>query len=93
MEQNHNAEGRYTLNGENRELLNELITEKNCTDRELKILQMRFGLPDGEPHTLEETAQAFGITRERIRQIEDNVIRRISRTSRRRRKPIEDYYK
>ena len=43
---------------------------KNMTPRERKILSLRFGLKDGEAHTLRDTAKYFGITRERVRQIE-----------------------
>ena len=60
------------------------------TPREAAVLRMRFGLEDGHTHTLEEVAEAFGVTRERIRQIERKAIRprHIHR-----RKPISDFYK
>jgi len=45
--------------------------------REKKILEMRFGLTDGINHTLEEVGKEFGVTRERIRQIEAKAIERI----------------
>ena len=45
--------------------------------REAKVLSMRFGLTDGQPRTLEETAHAFGVTRERIRQIEAEAIAKL----------------
>ena len=45
--------------------------------REQKILEMRFGLNDGVTHTLEEVGQEFGVTRERIRQIEAKALERI----------------
>jgi RNA polymerase primary sigma factor len=51
---------------------------KNLTPREQKILEMRFGLADGVTHTLEEVGQEFGVTRERIRQIEAKALERIS---------------
>jgi len=47
------------------------------TPREQKILEMRFGLSDGVAHTLEEVGQEFGVTRERIRQIEAKALEKI----------------
>lgn len=55
--------------------LDEIIDE--LTPREQKILEMRFGLKDGVTHTLEEVGQVFGVTRERIRQIEAKALDRI----------------
>jgi len=49
----------------------------DLTPREQKILNMRFGLDDGVTHTLEEVGEAFGVTRERIRQIEAKALERI----------------
>jgi len=46
-------------------------------DRERAVLEMRFGLKDGESHTLEEVGQAFGVTRERVRQIESKALRKL----------------
>ena len=54
------------------------------TPREAAVLRMRFGLEDGHTRTLEEVARAFGVTRERIRQIENKAIRRHVRLKRRR---------
>jgi RNA polymerase primary sigma factor len=53
-------------------LLKERIAEvlKSLTPREREVIEMRFGLKDGTPRTLDEVAQTYGITRERIRQIE-----------------------
>jgi len=48
-------------------------------DREAQILILRFGLVDGRPRTLEEVGREFGLTRERIRQIEDDTLRRLRR--------------
>ncbi len=50
---------------------------QELTPREQKILEMRFGLHDGVSHTLEEVGQEFGVTRERIRQIEAKALERI----------------
>jgi RNA polymerase primary sigma factor len=49
----------------------------NLTDRETRILEMRYGLKDGREHTLEEVGQEFSVTRERIRQIELKAIRKL----------------
>ncbi|MEA3339146.1 MAG: sigma-70 family RNA polymerase sigma factor [Chloroflexota bacterium] len=46
-------------------------------DRERAVLEMRFGLKDGESHTLEEVGQSFGVTRERVRQIESKALRKL----------------
>lgn len=51
----------------------------DLTPREQKILEMRFGLMDGVAHTLEEVGQEFGVTRERIRQIEAKALERIKK--------------
>jgi RNA polymerase primary sigma factor len=45
--------------------------------REREVLEMRFGLRDGESHTLEEVGHAFGVTRERVRQIESKALRKL----------------
>ncbi len=58
-----------------RERLKEILID--LTPREQKILSMRFGLEDGITHTLEEVGQEFGVTRERIRQIEAKALERI----------------
>lgn len=50
---------------------------KDLTDREQKILAMRFGLDDGVKHTLEEVGQQFGVTRERIRQIAARALEKL----------------
>lgn len=54
---------------------------KNLTDRETKILEMRYGLVDGREHTLEEVGERFSVTRERIRQIELMAIRKLQHPS------------
>jgi RNA polymerase primary sigma factor len=53
------------------------IAIKELSPREQKILEMRFGLSDGVTHTLEEVGQEFGVTRERIRQIEAKALEKI----------------
>ncbi len=58
-----------------RERLKEILVD--LTPREQKILAMRFGLEDGVTHTLEEVGKEFGVTRERIRQIEAKALERI----------------
>ena len=51
---------------------------KELTEREAGIIKFRYGLSDGKAHTLEETGRAFSLTRERIRQIEKNVLKRLA---------------
>ncbi|MBP1769207.1 MAG: rpoD, partial [Candidatus Aminicenantes bacterium] len=55
---------------------------KSLTDREGRVLKMRFGLGDGNEHTLEEVGQQFKVTRERIRQIEAKALRKLKHPSR-----------
>lgn len=52
------------------------------TEREQNVLKLRFGLEDGRPRTLEEVGQVFGVTRERIRQIEAKALRKLRHPSR-----------
>jgi RNA polymerase primary sigma factor len=59
------------------------------TDRERAVIEMRFGLHDGKDHTLEEVGREFGVTRERIRQIEAKALRKLRHPSRS--KALRDY--
>jgi RNA polymerase primary sigma factor len=59
------------------------------TDREREVLEMRFGLKDGQDHTLEEVGQHFRVTRERIRQIEAKALRKLRHPTRSR--TLRDY--
>ena len=63
---------------------------RNLTDRERKVLVLRFGLEDGHQRTLEEVGQEFGVTRERIRQIEAKALRKLRHPSRG--KALKDYW-
>src|SRR5690606_27646408 len=54
---------------------------RKLSPRQAKILMLRFGLHDGTPHTLEEIGQRLGVTRERIRQLEDKALRRLRHPS------------
>jgi RNA polymerase primary sigma factor len=67
----HHAASRKLLKTHITDVLNDL------TPREQKILKIRFGLEDGVAHTLEEVGQEFGVTRERIRQIEAKALEKI----------------
>jgi RNA polymerase primary sigma factor len=59
------------------------------SEREREVLEMRFGLNDGKDHTLEEVGRSFGVTRERIRQIEAKALRKLRHPSRS--KSLRDY--
>jgi RNA polymerase primary sigma factor len=63
---------------------------QNLTERERKVLVLRFGLEDGHQRTLEEVGQEFGVTRERIRQIEAKALRKLRHPSRG--KALKDYW-
>ncbi len=58
-----------------REKVNEVLS--TLSPREARILRLRFGLDNDHPYTLEEVGQKFGLTRERIRQIEGKALRRL----------------
>ncbi len=70
-----------------REQLDEVLD--TLTPREKKVLQLRFGLNDGRSRTLEEVGNVFGVTRERIRQIEAKALRKLRHPSRS--KKLKDY--
>jgi RNA polymerase primary sigma factor len=74
-----------------KELLREEIERllNSLTPREARVLQLRYGLADGHSYTLEEVGDRFGVTRERIRQIETKAIRRLRHPTRSRK--LRDY--
>ncbi len=74
-----------------RQLLKEHMEEvlSTLSDREKKVLILRFGLDDGRPRTLEEVGKEFAVTRERIRQIEAKALRKLRHPSRS--KKLKDY--
>ena len=65
-----------------KEQLHSILT--SLSERERAVLEMRFGLKDGESHTLEEVGRAFGVTRERVRQIESKALRKLRHPGHRR---------
>ena len=71
----------YTINESFKEEIDAIL--KTLTPREEKVLRLRFGLVDGKAHTLEDVGKEFGVTRERIRQIESKAIRRLRSPNRR----------
>jgi len=74
-----------------RELLREQMQDilRSLSKRERDVLELRFGLVDGESHTLEQVGQKFGVTRERIRQIEAKALRKLRHPTRSRK--LRDY--
>ncbi len=70
-----------------RKALDEVL--ETLTDREEKVLRLRYGLLDGKTHTLEEVGKEFGVTRERIRQIEGKALRKLRQPSRQ--KKLRDF--
>mgnify|MGYP002578190623 FL=1 len=77
----------YAANELLKDELNEVLLE--LTDREEKVLRLRFGLDDGRTRTLEEVGKEFNVTRERIRQIEAKALRKLRHPSRS--KKLKDY--
>ncbi len=73
------------------QLLKEQVEDvlDSLTGRERRVLQLRFGLDDGRQRTLEEVGREFGVTRERIRQIEAKALRKLRHPSRS--KKLRDY--
>lgn len=74
-----------------KQLLKDHLEEVLATlsEREAKVLILRFGLDGGQPKTLEDVGKVFGVTRERIRQIEAKALRKLKHPSRR--KKLQDY--
>jgi RNA polymerase primary sigma factor len=74
-----------------RQLLKEQMSDilASLSERERQVLEMRFGLKDGQGRTLEEVGQEFGVTRERIRQIEAKALRKLRHPIRS--KKLRDY--
>ena len=74
-----------------RQMLREQIRAAltSLADREREVIEMRFGIVDGQDHTLEEVSRFFDVTRERIRQIEAKALRKLRHPSRS--KPLRDY--
>ena len=73
-------------------LLKEQVNDvlHTLSDRERRVLQLRFGLEDGRDRTLEVIGREFGVTRERIRQIEAKALRKLRHPTRSRR--LKDYF-
>jgi len=67
--------------------LREALDELN--ERERAVVRLRFGLEDGQAHTLEEVGKTFGVTRERIRQIESKTLAKLRHPNKRQK--LQDY--
>jgi RNA polymerase primary sigma factor len=82
--EDENAEG--PVDATSNQLLREQLQTilDSLSERERAVLELRFGLEDGEAHTLEEVGQAFGVTRERVRQIESKALRKLRHPGHRR---------
>lgn len=78
----------YVMNNNLRDKLLEMIS--SFSDRERDVIMLRFGFYDGKPRTLEEVGQKYGVTRERIRQIESKALRKLKHPARI--KKLEGYY-
>jgi len=77
----------YSVNEWIKDALNDVL--QTLTDREERVLRLRYGLLDGRTHTLEEVGKEFGVTRERIRQIEGKALRKLRQPSRQ--KKLRDF--
>lgn len=75
-----------------RKMLNDALDETldGLSERERAVVRMRFGLDDGQPHTLEEVGREFGVTRERIRQIESKTLAKLRQPQRSQK--LRDYF-
>ena len=87
-DENAPAAAEVASNAMMREQLQEVL--HTLTPREEKVIRLRFGLEDGQAHTLEEVGKEFNVTRERIRQIEAKALRKIRHPGRS--KKLRDYY-
>lgn len=87
-DENAPAPAEVASNAMMREQLQEVL--HTLTPREEKVIRLRFGLEDGQAHTLEEVGKEFNVTRERIRQIEAKALRKIRHPNRS--KKLRDYY-
>ena len=88
VDENAPAPAEVASNAMMREQLQEVL--HTLTPREEKVIRLRFGLEDGQAHTLEEVGKEFNVTRERIRQIEAKALRKIRHPGRS--KKLRDYY-
>ena len=68
----------YTNNQYLKKEVNEIL--KELPERDQMILKMRFGLIDGTPKTLQEVGDVYNVTRERVRQLEQNALRKLNRS-------------
>ena len=87
-DENAPAPAEVASNAMMREQLQEVL--HTLTPREEKVIRLRFGLEDGQAHTLEEVGKEFNVTRERIRRIEAKALRKIRHPGRS--KKLRDYY-
>ncbi len=80
----HDSSAPTLFDSASRELLKEQVNQvlSTLTEREKKVLELRFGLDDGRSRTLEEVGKEFKVTRERIRQIEAKALRKLRHPSR-----------
>jgi len=78
------ADALEPLDAASRQMLREQVHTAlaGLTERERQVLELRFGLVDGQDHTLEEVSRYFDVTRERIRQIEAKALRKLRHPTR-----------